>query len=340
MCASDRRGVRADRRRPQPAGPAAVPRQRDRGRHAVAAARRRPAHGRGPVRPGHVLRHGRAECGRPTSRRSRRSTRCCVARLPTYGRTPRRCGSPSAGPRRCQRRTARRFENAVRDPGHRGLRAVRGHLRLDASTRCDGDAQARARSGSRCPGRRSASIDADGRARLPTASAGEVVDQGRQRHARLPQPARGDRRRPSSTAGCTPATSARSTRTATSSGRPDQGHDHPRRGEHLPQGDRDRRSCTNSGDRSRRPSSARPDEVYGEVPVALRRDCSRVRRSTSTSPRPCAGTSPSQVPGGDHDPRRPAQEPRRQDRQAGVASAVEPPATPELIHPTSTPKEN
>jgi hypothetical protein len=40
------------------------------------------------------------------------------------------------------------------------------------------------------------------------------------------------------TAGCTPATSARSTRRLLPHHRPHQGHDHPRRREHLPAGDR------------------------------------------------------------------------------------------------------
>ena len=57
-----------------------------------------------------------------------------------------------------------------------------------------------------------------------------------------------------------------STRTATCARRPDQGHDHPRRGEHLPQGDRvgplpATRVARGGGRR-------RPHAVYGEVPVA------------------------------------------------------------------------
>ena len=56
MCAHGHRRVQADRRRPQPAHPAAVPRQRDRGQHAVAAGRGRPRDHRGAVQPENVLR--------------------------------------------------------------------------------------------------------------------------------------------------------------------------------------------------------------------------------------------------------------------------------------------
>ena len=64
------------------------------------------------------------------------------------------------------------------------------------------------------PGQEVRVVDAARRPR-PAGRARRGRHPRRQRDARLPQPARGHRRRRSSTAGCTPATSASSTRTAT-----------------------------------------------------------------------------------------------------------------------------
>ena len=71
----------------------------------------------------------------------------------------------------------------------------------------DGVAQAGHGRARRCPGRRCASSTRTA-SRCRPGERGEVVIRGAERHARLPRPARGDRARRSSTAGCTPATSA------------------------------------------------------------------------------------------------------------------------------------
>ena len=63
MCRSVIEGFSADPRRPQPVDPAAVPRQRDRRRHAVAAAGRRPGDGGRALRPEDILRQHSSRAG-------------------------------------------------------------------------------------------------------------------------------------------------------------------------------------------------------------------------------------------------------------------------------------
>ena len=86
-----------------------------------------------------------------------------------------------------------------------------------------------------------------------------------QRHEGLLQDARGHRRRPSTrTAGCTPATSASMDENGQlPDHRPDQGHDHPRRGERLSRGRSRSSSSPWRGSRTCRWSGV-ASEKYGE----------------------------------------------------------------------------
>ena len=116
-----------------------------------------------------------------------------------------RRGADARGADRARRGHARRR-------ARRGLRALGGLVRVDAQPL---RRHAQARDG-RPPAARAGGPRR--RRRRPTRSAGRARrgrHPRRERDARLPQPARGDRRRRSSTGGCTPATSASSTRTAT-----------------------------------------------------------------------------------------------------------------------------
>ena len=99
--------------------------------------------------------------------------------------------------------------------------------------------------------------------------------------------------------------------------RPHQGHDHPGRREHLPQGDRDRPRTTTRGAGGRR-RRAPPNRVLGEVPVAyvaLRPGAS----ATTAEPARALPGAAGQVQGTRSRitvAGRAPQEPRRQDGQA------------------------
>ena len=96
------------------------------------------------------------------------------------------------------------------------------------------------------------------------------------RHDRRP------RRPPSTpTAGCAPATCARWTSAATCRHRPPQGHDHPRRRERLPGGDRGAVLAHPAGRRRRRHRP--PDDHWGEVVAAVVRPRRPRRRRRSPS---------------------------------------------------------
>ena len=122
------RRVQDDRRGPQPAHPAAVSRQRDRGRHAVAAGRGRPRDHRGEVQPENVLRPARA---------MRRHILLRGSDHLHHALRPARRGAPGhvvgqiRGLRRGtgERRAADQIRNPLRHPADRGLRIVGGHLR-------------------------------------------------------------------------------------------------------------------------------------------------------------------------------------------------------------------
>ena len=210
-----------------------------------------------------------------------------------------------------------RDREPLRVPDHRGLRADRGHLRLDRQPGRRG-AQARHRRASPFPASRwpsmapDGSLVADGRARRGR-------HPGRQRHARLPQPARGDRR------GARRRLAAHRRRRRPRRGRlpphrrPDQRHDHPGRGEHLPQGDRDR-SCTATGPSSRPPSIGAPHAVLRRGPGRLRRAATRTPRSRPRSCWSSAGRNLTKIklPVAIHVVDHAAEERRRKDRQTAL----------------------
>ncbi|MEN3318473.1 MAG: long-chain acyl-CoA synthetase [Mycobacterium sp.] len=152
----DRR-VQADPRRSQPADPAAVPRQRNRGRDAVTAAGRGPGDRGGPVQDGVVLRPDRTA---PRHILLRRTNHLHDAVRPARQReTGHLVGALRhlrGGAGQC--RTARGVRIPLRHPAHRGLRAVGGILRA-RSIRSAASAS-RARWDFRCRTRRSASSTA------------------------------------------------------------------------------------------------------------------------------------------------------------------------------------
>ena len=191
--------------RPQPADPAAVSRQRHCRRHAVTAAGRR---------PGRRSRAGSTR--RLSSNASSRAGATYFSAVPTIYTmladlparshpTPPRCGSRSAARPRpvssCW--TSSNPVTASRSSRDTGLSEG-----TCASTGNPLNGRAsRAQWGCRCPGSRSGSSTPPATPSLTARRRG--AHQGSQRHARLSEPAGGDRARPLSTAGCTPATSGR-----------------------------------------------------------------------------------------------------------------------------------
>ena len=134
-------------------------------------------------------------------------------------------------------------------------------------------------------------------------------DQGPQRDARLPEPARGDRedgrRRLAAHRRRRPVRRGR----LPGPGRPRQGHDHPRRREHLPPGDRGRRPPAAADRRGRRRRTRQRGlrRGAGAVRVAAPRTDARHRRDPRAPQRVVVEI---QTAGGDHDPGRPPQERR------------------------------
>ena len=229
-----RAGSRSER--PLPAGPAALPRQRHRRQRAAAAARRGRRRDRRPVQPGDVLRHRRSEpadlllgraddlqhahgaAGRGTARHVVDPVRR-LWRRPRLGRAPHPVRDP------------------VRVPAGRGVRTLRGNLRLDQQSRRGAPQTRHRRAAVPRPGA------ADPRRRRQRvarrAARGDRGPWG-ERHARIPRAPRGHGGRRHR------RLAAHRRHRAPRRGRlPDdlrsfQGDDHPRRGEHLPEGDRGR----------------------------------------------------------------------------------------------------
>ena len=303
----DRRRPGAAGRRPQPAHPAAVPRQRDHGERAVPAARRRPDDDRRQVPAGHLLRRGRT---RPADVLFRGPRDLCDARQPP-GRG--RSGHVVAAPGRLRRRSDAAeligaFEQLFRVPVVEGYGLSEGGcastLNPPHGPRKPGTV------GLPLPGQEVALFHADGR--IDRDGVGEVVIKGpnvMRGYLNRPEEPRG----PSSTVGCNRRRRPVRRRRVSRPCRPDQGHDHPRRGEHLSQGDRERpvRAPGCRRGRGRRRSAPRVRRDPGRV----RRPAGRLdgdRRPPTTVPGPSPGSrSRRDRPG----PRAP-QECRRQDRQA------------------------
>ena len=147
----DHRCVQDEQRRPQPAHPAAVSRQRNSGRHAVALDRRRPCDHRGAVQSEVVLRSARTMPRDVLLRGSHHlhhalgSARRGAPRH-LLGQIRRLRGG--AG----ERRATDQIRGALRHPAHRGLRVVRGHVR-EHSQPARRRAQTRHRRTARCRGR-------------------------------------------------------------------------------------------------------------------------------------------------------------------------------------------
>ena len=211
MVRHDHRRPGADQRRPQPADPAPVPCQRHPGQRAVAAGGRRPA----PPSPGGSRRRRSSTPSKrsapPTSPRCPPSTPCSAPSPTTSAPTRRRSGSRCAAPRPCRRRADRPFEDRY------GIAIVEGYGLSEGTCACtinplDGPRKP-GTVGLPLPGQRSARRRRRQR-RPPQGEAGEVIVRG-------PNVMRGYLNQPEETAralvgaGCTPATSAASTTTAT-----------------------------------------------------------------------------------------------------------------------------
>ena len=241
---------------------------------------------RWPVRPGHVPRRRSRDTARPTSPRCRRSTRGWPSCPTTSVRDTSSVRFAVCGAAPVSRELLRRSRVPVRLPDHRGLRAVRGHLRLDrqpARTGCASPAP----SAWPLPGQTGGHDAARRIARCPPGEPGEVVIQGA-------NVMRGYLNRPEETAeAARRRLAAYRRRRRARRGRlpdprrPDQGHDHPRRREHLPQGDRVGRSASHDAvARGRRRRRAARGVRRG--PGRLRRRATRTPRSP---PRSCGASA-------------------------------------------------
>ena len=184
MCGMVIEGFELDRRRPQPADPAAVPRQRDRGQRAVPAARRRPGHDRRTVQPGDLLRAHRDAPAPPTSPRYRRSTPCSPACPPRS--KPDTCSVRFAvcGAAPASVELLERFESRY------GIRLIEGYGLSEGTcashqqpARRPAQARHRRTPAARPADRGSSTREGDCCRRR---SGGRSRDQGPQRHARLP----------------------------------------------------------------------------------------------------------------------------------------------------------
>ena len=194
------------------------------------------------------------------------------------------CGAAPM-PRRADRARSRtRFGVALsRATGSRRARARRRSTRYDG-VRKPGTV------GLPLPGQEVRVVD-HGRPARPAGRARRGRHPRRQRHARLPQQARGDRQDARRRLAAHRRRRRLRRRRLPADRRPHQGHDHPRRREHLSQGDRGG-AATRTTACSRPRSSARPDDVLGEVVVAyvaLRPDADGHGRRAARALRRAAG---------------------------------------------------
>ena len=189
------------------------------------------------------------------------------------------------------RRADRARRGHARRRARRGLRALRGHLRLDAQPATTASASP-ARSACRCPARRSRVVDRDGRP-VPQGERGEVVIRGAnvmRGYLNRPEDDREDARR--RLAAHRRRRHLRRRRLPADR-RPHQGHDHPRRREHLPQGDRDGAlHATTACSRPR--SSGRPDECSARSSSPTS-PCARTPRSTAEQLHAAVRRAPGEV---------------------------------------------
>ena len=166
------------------------------------------------------------------------------------------------------------------------------------------------------PGQEVALLDTDGQAHHRRSGRGDRPRP--QRHAGLPQQARGHRPHPRGWLAAHRRRRLLRRRRLPRPRRPGQGHDHPRWREHLPEGDRERplHPSRGAGSRGRRAAPRRARRGTGGVRRAPRPglgDAGGTDRAVLEVARPVQGAARR------GHPRRPAEEQRRQDRQARAA---------------------
>ena len=146
-----------------------------------------------------------------------------------------------------------------------------------------------------------------------------MVIRGAERDARLPRPARRDRRDDRRRLAAHRRRRPPRRRRLPHARRPDQGHDHPRRREHLPQGDRER-----SRPRTRRARGGGGRRAGRRATARCRSPTSSTYPEATVTPTTCSSTcAPSSPRSRSRSPihivEALPQEPRRQDRQASPA---------------------